>query len=858
MPSSADAQRRSLAFRTTPIRSAILDVEARFNANIAVPQDFHGIVTVTLHDVTLDQALIAILSPAGYRFEHKGGVIIISAATGTSQNGFTPTSVPAILQVTYVTPERAASVLHNLFPEATVSVDHAASAVIVAGSPADVQSMRTVLQSLDVRSPKEPTVEAISLRTMDAEKVAARLRSLYPAARFTVVSKGSLVVRATPVDMAQIHTLVSAIDTPPAPAVQPTLPASTEAIRISQASPRDVARAIAHQFPRVRAAVSGSAVLLSGSPDDVTRAKALVAQIDVPPYGSRITQVYRIRSIDAGSVGDLISRSFPGAQVTVDKDLNALSVTVLVSIQQRIADAISQLDGSGSQNGNGQFSQGGIVNGATSGSSFEIVTLRSAVPSQNQGGGNEVSGPVIQTLQQLVPGLRVSALATPGQLALIGDPVSLRLAKEFLAKLDVVPPLVVLDTEVLEIDETIARNLGLLLSQPVISTSFSEVQPPADPVTGVSRLIGIGAITRTPLSLSAQLNLQIQRGTARVLADPRITTLSGHLATIRAGDTISILTTVGGGVGTITTTQLQNFQTGVTLDITPLVTPDDEVTVALHPIVNSLSGIVNGVPQISTRDTQTTVRLKNNQTLIIGGLIEENVATTQNKIPLLGDLPVLGGLFRNNQTNSTRNELIIVVTPHVLVDGEQAPIQGPALPAIPTPRPLPTLMPGARLPEPAGSLPRAPGPAATPATPAPQAAGAPPKTVQNAPPSPGVTPIALGGPNNIVSYGQIPVSNVAADTDPVNIFFASMSPAALSNGATVSVRLITTTNVVRATLTLGSFSTPLTKIGSGQWATTFPFASTYVVGQPVVKAALNASRSDGSSASVNLQVSLAP
>ena len=818
-------------------------------------------MTLSLHDVTLEQALRAILTPLGYAFSRGGGVIVVEqAARASAADPAIAAPTPLVVPLTFVAPDRAAALLRSLFPEITVRIDRASNAVIVVASQNDATPIRSVLQALDVRNPKAQTVEAIMLRNLDADKIAGRLRSLYPNTEFTVASKQSLLVRATPPDLAQIRSLVSTLDAPPTFGTQAGPPGSTEAVKVLQAPPAGVARAVAHQFPRLKVSVSGSTVVVSGSPDEVAKAKALVAQIDVPPFGSRVTQVYRIRTLDASSVGDLISRSFPDVQVTVDKDLNALSVTGVAGTLQRITDAIAQLDGTPNQPGYNPV-PGQVTPGVTSGSSFEVVSLRSAVPNQGQagyGGTDLTSSPVVQTLQQLVPGVRVSALGTPGQIALIGDPMSVRLAKDVLAKIDVTPPLVVLDTEVLEIDESTARNLGLLLSQPVISTSFSEVPPVVDLTTGQSRLISIGAITRTPLSLAVQLNLQIQRGTARVLADPRITTLSGRTATIRAGDTIGILTTIGGGPGTYTTTQLQNFQTGVTLDITPIVTPDNEVTVALHPVVNSLSGILNGVPQIATRDTQTTVHLKNNQTLIIGGLIQEAATRTENKVPILGDLPLVGSVFRNTQTNSTRNELIIVVTPHVLIDGEPIPPQGPPLPAIPTPRPLPTLPPGMHLPEPAGRLPNprsssglnslaSPNPTATPA----------PRVSPTASairyPADSASPMPLG---NTVTYGQIPASNVAGPADPVSIFYASVAPATFSNGSRVQLRLVTTSNATRAALSLGSLVVTLTQIGPGQWSANFPFLSTYVVGQPNAQLALAASRPDGASATITLQVAI--
>jgi type II secretory pathway component GspD/PulD (secretin) len=856
------AARQSVAISGASARSAILSLGKRFRANISIPGDLHGSVTLALHNVTLEQALTAALAPLGYTFARKNGIIVISRVAGTIEQvaGRAAPAVPTVLPVSFITPERSAATIRNLFPDAIVRADHAANAVIVTASPSDLQSIRGVLQSLDVRGPKALVVEAMTVRNVAADRITADLRPIFPTARFTAASKTSLLVRATPLDMAQIRTLVPTLDVLPSLGSQPGLPSSTEAVKVSQAPAIDVARAVARQFSRVRTSVSGSAIVLSGPPEDVTKAKALIAQIDVPPVGSRLTQIYRIRTLDATSVGDLIARSFSDAQVNVDKEINALSVTAATATLQRIAEAVAQLDGAPNQPG---YPTPGINQGLTPGSSFEVVSLRSVIPSQGQVGyGTDLAAsPVLQALQQLAPGVRVSALGTPGQIVLIGDPLSLRLAKEFLAKADVTPALVVLDTEILEIDESTARNLGLLLSQPVISTSFTELSPIFDPSTGQSRLINLSAITRSPLSLAAQLNLQIQRGNARVLADPRITTLSGRTATFRAGDTIGILTTVGGGPGTYTTTQLQSFQTGVSLDITPIVTAGNEVTVALHPVVNSLSGIVNGVPQIATRDTQTTVHLKNNQTLIIGGLIQEAETRTQNKIPILGDLPLLGGIFRNNQSSRTRNELIIVVTPHVLVDGEPIPTQGPALPTIPTPQPLPTLPPGSHLPEPSGRI------SAQIGSVAPSTAPTPPAHLGSPAPSAAVTPKATGYAagdaasllmGNSVTYGQVPASNVAGATDPVSIFYARVMPAALSNNAKMQVRLITTTNATRASLTLGSLVVQLTQSGPGQWFASFPFQSTYVVGQTTTQLGLSATRPDGASATINLQMTVIP
>jgi type II secretory pathway component GspD/PulD (secretin) len=435
----ASPVRLSLSAHGVSARTLLEAVGKRFHASIAIPAELRGTVTITLHDATLEQALTAILAPLGYSYSRRDGVIIVAPAARASVPQFTSAGPAAmIFSLAFITPERAAAILRGLFPDTSIRVDRGSNALIVSSSPTDTQEIRAVVQSLDVRNPREPTVEALALHNVNPDNVAARLSPLYPHARFTVAGKQSLLVRATAPDLVQIKSLVAALDAPPPPPLGIS-PSASEAVRLTQARPADIARAVARTFPRTKVGVAGTSIVPRGPPDDVARAKALIAQLDVPAYDALVTQVYRLRTIDAGSVGDLIARTYPNARVTVDKDLNALSVTAPNGEQARIADAIARLDGPLAQPGYAPGLPG--PQSASSGSNFEIVTLRSAIPTQGQGGGGgELSSPIIQALQQLVPGVRASALATPGQIALIGDPVSLRIAKDFLAKTDILPP----------------------------------------------------------------------------------------------------------------------------------------------------------------------------------------------------------------------------------------------------------------------------------------------------------------------------------------------------------------------------------------------------------------------------------
>ncbi|MEA2689217.1 MAG: ral secretion pathway protein, partial [Candidatus Eremiobacteraeota bacterium] len=533
------------------VRDVLLRVGDLGHLSVVVADDVRGNVNLTLHDVTPDEAVRAICSQLRLRCARDGRTVAVS------------TESSVVVPLAIVPAARAAHVVRSLYPRLGVSTDPATNAIVLAGSPGDIAGARGIIQSLDVRDASKPTTEAVVLRSQSATVVADRLRSLFPGAKITIVSRTTMLVSAVGSDLTQIKALVANIDAAtPAPS---TPPVSSDAVKVMQRRPQDVARAVNAQIPRVRAAVSGSTIALSGSPEDVNRAKTLIAQLDVPAYGARYVQIYRIKNVDANSVAELIRRSFPDAAVTVDQSLNALSVSATAGDHQRISDGIARIDGTGSAAGS-TGEPGNVSVGPGAASSHEVIQLQSIVPSSGYGvstTAQDIATAVQQALQASAPDLHVTVPNGTQQLILTGSPQTVRAAKELIAELDIVPQSVVLDTEILELDESSARNLGLQLLTTSVNTTFSEVLPTPNPFTGVpGRLTSLSALTRTGLSFQVGLNLLIQNGKARVLADPRITTMSGRTATIRAGDSISILTTVGGGSGTVATSQLQTFQTG--------------------------------------------------------------------------------------------------------------------------------------------------------------------------------------------------------------------------------------------------------------------------------------------------------
>lgn len=600
--------------------------------------------------------------------------------------------------------------------------------------------------------------------------------------------------------------------------------------------------------------------------------------------GAQYTQVYRLKYVDAQSVADLLRKSFPTLSMGVNADLNAITVTSNLTVQRRIADALAQLDVAP------PGAPGGENSGAAA-SGAEVVELRAAVPGL-QGGpsttATDIATTVTQALQGSASDLHIIVPPNSTDLVLTGSPYSIKLAKELIEKLDKPQTMVALDTEVLEVDEGTTKQLGLQFPTAAISTTFSEVPPVyppgnTNPGAGVQiPYLNFFPLIRSPYSLTAVLNFLISNNKARILEDPRLTTVSGRTASLRAGETVNILTTTGGGTGTVATTQVQSFQTGVTLDITPVVNLDDYITVTLHPSVNSIAAIsAAGVPNIQTRDTTTTVGLHDGETIVIGGLIEDVDQRTIQKIPFLGDLPLLGrALFTYHNVQQTRNELIVTVTPHILRPGDTGQIGATKL-AIPHPSGLPTLPPGTELPPPRHTAPPAestsyqrpepppePQPVTVPTPAARQPSSTPPPggvVVAKASASPvpmGPTPAPLPSAfaqTNIYTFGQAPQNNYANPNAAPQIYFVQVSPSVVHNAETMTISAITTTNVAKLTFGPNALlpMASLKSIGPGQWQDTFPFSAAGLpIGQTSVTLTLTATTGMGSIVSLPIPLSL--
>lgn len=168
----------------------------------------------------------------------------------------------------------------------------------------------------------------------------------------------------------------------------------------------------------------------------------------------------------------------------------------------------------------------------------------------------------------------------------------------------------------------------------------------------------------------AVLEILKSRSNTKILSNPKLTTLNNQEAQILVGTRIPIpIYSFNEETGTYEISGYEEEEVGVTLRVTPHVSPDGKIKLSLHPEVSSITGYTgpnNERPIIDTREAKTQVQINDGETVVIGGLIKEERIKTVKKVPLLGDIPLLGFPFRKTEYTSTNTDLLIFVTARIM------------------------------------------------------------------------------------------------------------------------------------------------------------------------------------------------
>jgi general secretion pathway protein D len=290
---------------------------------------------------------------------------------------------------------------------------------------------------------------------------------------------------------------------------------------------------------------------------------------------------------------------------------------------------------------------------------------------------SNADGKYVQTLlKTMLKAADMSLEERTNTLVVRGTPDVIAVAEKIVAAHDQPDAEVMLEVEVLEVSHTRLTDLGVEwpsafgISEPSTIGTLSQLNHLA-----LNQMVPTGG-------LGATLNLKLEDSDANVLASPRIRVRDKEKAKIVIGDRVPVFTQqlqpiassgASGGIATAAYTSSVNYlDVGIKLDVEPHVYREGDVGIKISMEVSNLGQQVTDpvtkaqAYQISSRTATTSLRLRDGETQILGGLINDQLSTTEDKVPGLGQFPVLNKIFGNDNSTHIKDELVLSITPHIL------------------------------------------------------------------------------------------------------------------------------------------------------------------------------------------------
>jgi general secretion pathway protein D len=270
---------------------------------------------------------------------------------------------------------------------------------------------------------------------------------------------------------------------------------------------------------------------------------------------------------------------------------------------------------------------------------------------------------------------RISPVTGTNALSIKDTPERIAAAARILSAIDKARPEVIIDVELLEVNRDKLQEYGMEIASPgATGLNGSATVAPSGSTT--PSLLALRNLTQSDVLLANLPGLYYRLlksdTNTRTLANPQLRTAEGAPAQARFGDRVPVPVTTFAPIATggtpqqpITSYNYENI--GVNIDITPRMHHDDDVTLQLKVVVQSISGTgFGGLPTFGNREISTIIRLRDGETSMLAGLIRDDERRVLEGIPGLIDIPVVGRLFAHTQTETTQTDIILTLTPHII------------------------------------------------------------------------------------------------------------------------------------------------------------------------------------------------
>jgi len=400
------------------------------------------------------------------------------------------------------------------------------------------------------------------------------------------------------------------------------------------------------------------------------------------------TRVLRLNYISASEISRLIAPliSKDGSSIPYPQT-NTLILTDVKSNMVKLLNLIAELDKE-PQKGKGGIYVHYLQNASAEDMAKVLANLTSKAPARPAAGQAPQDAAV-----HFEGGISITSDKATNSLIIMASPEDYERLKSIIERLDIRRKQVYVEAAIVEMGIDKARDIGFewrttknvaagetivaggtLLAPPGAGISSFSVNP-----LSVSGLVAAGVKGYLPdgatLNVGALVRLFQADTDVNVLSTPNILTLDNQEAKIIVGQNVPFITGVSQTAGGNVQATIERKDVGIQLRITPHTTESDLVRLDIYQEISSLAGSVpvgtdQEVPITNKRSAETSVVVRDQETIVIAGLIKDDVTVTERKVPFLGDIPILGHLFKYEGRKKVKTNLMIFLTPHIIRDAE--------------------------------------------------------------------------------------------------------------------------------------------------------------------------------------------
>lgn len=654
----------SLNFVNAEVSTVLKSLADMSGANIVISPNVKGQITVKLRNVTVDEALQVITKMSGLAYGETNGTYIVNTAAAMAESS--PISAHEIVRLQVIAPADAIAALKATYKDVIVNELPDKRLVLVADA-ARLTQAKAFVADIDAAPAMDPGIKfemltkTYQVKNLVPSQVKQQLEDEYKGQGLSVKYAPKMIWEQETTDGATAWESSRLIITGPKPALDEALDMLSRIDQdVEMSSQRVAAKRIYASQAIVFLLENFGPKGLSIMTAPMTYAETVTEGVESGAKGMKLSnQIGKMVTRDKNGslnvsepIGDFILRG----PTEVVNDAMKLLTTIDVGPERverlysvrflKATEVKKQLEEMYGKEG------------------LQIVLAPSgkgATPQvASSEGTSRVTSAATDTKNNLIE-ITDCTLRGP-------EPVVAR-ALQTLETWDAEPPQISIGTEIISIDASESMNLGIEWS-PTVTVDLDE-QPSGDPLQ-------LGRIVRSPINLSATLNALQTKNKAKLINRPATVVRNAQEAMIHVGDTVYFETLAGFTDSGVPIIAAQRIDTGVTLQVRPLISRDGTITLEITTNVTeepkfrqARSGAE--LPQFRESKSSTVVQVKDGETLVIGGLMQTVNRVNESAVPVLSKLPLVGNLFRNRNVSPKQTELLIMVTPTVLRSGVQNP-----------------------------------------------------------------------------------------------------------------------------------------------------------------------------------------